>query len=420
MLGQRLRCAREARNWSRTEAVTHLLQLAERANTGLELAVDEMMLGRWERGNRTPARIYRNLLAQLYDIPIALLRVPRRGGNPGANDPDAHMIGDMRRRAFIAGLAATAIGGATWSEIVEPGLRMEAGMLPGLETWTQLLSGQRESMPLSVLQPAVVDHLGRLRQLLGDSMPAGVRIQLQSIASQTAILVGRNAFNGGNPGHSIDAWGMAAELARAADDTATHARVMALQSTLVSPVHLRAREGETGPALSVLEGAWDLAKRSGQPQAMVGVLGLQAELLAIHGEAPAARAAMDRARILIERNGPFMESTASPRSILELDAVQGNVLYLLGEHREAVPLLSHVFDSMIQIGWSAWASTVAVSRARAHYGLGELDAACADLTTAAFLAKQQASSYNLAHVHATLAQLPDSDATRRLRERLAG
>jgi DNA-binding XRE family transcriptional regulator len=77
---ERLRMQRQQHAWTQADVAEKLHRLADSLG-GAELGVDATMVGRWERGTRTPRPRYARLLCRLFDASVEEL-----GLGPGPQD----------------------------------------------------------------------------------------------------------------------------------------------------------------------------------------------------------------------------------------------------------------------------------------------------------------------------------------------
>jgi transcriptional regulator with XRE-family HTH domain len=187
-----LRHHRLRRGWTLDAVAERLDQLAPTVGKK-HLGVTGTMVGKWERGERQPRGIYRELLCVLYDTTADEL------GLCAPSAPES-ILEAMQRRAFLQGLGAVTGHAAAAASLLKPWDRLTAALhqpsrvdrqtVTELEHVTVSLEQlEAQVSPRALLGP-VVGHLNTVASLLQGSTRPTLRQQLCSIAGETAGLAG--------------------------------------------------------------------------------------------------------------------------------------------------------------------------------------------------------------------------------------
>lgn len=265
---------------------------------------------------------------------------------------------ETKRREFLAAMLAVTAGSIDVERLTAPGV--DAGWTRDAEIVSAMIASQRNRVAPGTLVASV---LGQLRELEA-RLPVTTEL-----TAETALLAGSVLIKDGQLGPAYRCY----SLAEALGDTvvrgkaitgraAVHARRAAGNESSDQPRTVHASHRYQGDLRRSLE-LQDLAvatMRGTAPRAQAGVLVVRAVMHAKAGHDTAAMRdleAADRAITLDDYRWYYL----SPEHQHEVGAYAGEVLMLLGRHREAVDTLDRTLLAMDPTALS-WRARVAADR----------------------------------------------------------
>ena len=307
----KLREQRTARDWSQNGVADRMYAVATARELPEPRGLDASYISRWERG-MMPEPYYGYLLCLTFDVQPGTLGLPNE--YRPAEVASADNARDLRPPTDQIDSERVA------DALVHTG-RVDPVLLDDLGAILSTFAGQAQAIAPAVLLPVVLDHLRRVRSLLGDSHSEATRRRLQVIACETAIVAGRLAFRADNRGDAAAYFAAAQQLAVEAGESQFRAMALAFRADLFSVVpYLGTMPGNTSVALAMFDHAARLDAPDWSPLLRAWVLACRAEEHATLGHAiesdrdmDAAHRAMARARPSEPRSWTSRRSTSRRR-----------------------------------------------------------------------------------------------------------
>ncbi len=375
-LGVILRQAREKRGLSQVSAA----QLA---------GLSEGWLYKVENGKADPLLGNLLKLSSVLGRDLAeLLSASQRRVTDGAatGKLETEEPGDTRRRTFLGYLLAA--GDAAM--LAELGDRLYVAEMTRVSD--TLMTSWYTTTPRSLLG-VVTGHLSALQVLLPG--PPDLRTELASTTGRVALLRGHVFIKLHRTGQAYADLAVAETLAREAGDNGLRALILAIRSGMFSPVSLGARDGDSTRALAELDEAARCAEPAAPPLLLVLIHARRAEERAAVGDKVGAQRDLEQVENALSRASAQSESFFGPRNSVELGAVRGFILTLLGQHDDAVDVLGATLTEM-DPSLLAWRAAVLADQGAALAQQAEVEEACARLHRALDLAEQGSAAD---HVH---------------------
>jgi hypothetical protein len=266
---------------------------------------------------------------------------------------------------------------------------------------------------------AVSGHLVALQGLLPG--PPDLRAELASTTGRVALLRGHVFIKLHRAGQAYADLAFADALAREAGDHDLMALILAIRSGMFSPVSLGARDGDSARSLAELDEAARCAGRTAPPLLQVLIHARRAEERAAMGDKIGAQRDLEHVETALAAAPARSEPFFGPRNNIELGAVRGLVLTLLGQHDDAVSVLDVTLTEM-DPSLLAWRAAVLADQGAALARQGEVVEACARLHGALDLAERSSAGDHVQRVadvrRIDLAAHGSVAAVRQLDERL--
>ena len=417
---ERLREHRLRRGWTLDAVAERLDQLAPTVGRK-HLGVSGTMVGKWERGERQPRGIYRELLCVLYQASTDELGLWTLSGPESTLDA-------MQRRAFLQGLGA-ATGFAVTASSLEPWDRLSAALgqpsrvdrqtVAELEHVTTSLEGLESQVSPRALLGPVVGHLNTVAALLQGPTRPSLRRQLCSIAGETAGLAGWVTFDLEDRRAAGAYFRAGIQAAQQADDKALGAYLVG--SSCVQPAYrerpyarLRRLEGRTHGFI----------RGDANPTTRAWLVTLEAEAHALAGDERATLRALDEADLAMGQAADE-EPSRRPRvpffNRARLAGERGVALARLEQPQAAQAVLEDALRSLDPEVVKTRPRLLA-ALATAQVRQGNIDEACQLGSDALTLAARQQVGPNLQDVRKLRVELEpwrDSYAVKELDEQLA-
>ena len=413
---RRLRLQRKLRGWSLNDAADALHRLGIELGEPDDLLVDGNTFCRWELGKRSPGPRYTRLLCNLYGLPANELGLVTPDG-------EALLEEEMRRREFLRCLALAGVAAVDPDRLIAAlgmPVRVDHQLLDNYEAITRGFIQQWRSVAPAALVPPVSGHLALLTARVKEARPPAVERRLQSIAAETALLLGWLSFRLHNRGSASANWRLSETLAREADDDQLAAQVLLARSSIQSGVPTGGRGGDSAMALAALDHGLAKASPTGSAFLLARLRARRAEEYAIGRDRLGCLRDLDEAdrqlSIFAQPGGERFDSWGR----IQLDGYRGSCHLLLGSSREAIAIL----EPSIGNSDSGVGRAVLLADLGAGYAVdGQVDRACATLGEAASVASGDTASEFVQRViglrQRYLGPRSHEPAVRQLDERLA-
>lgn len=420
----RLRALREERGWTQQDVADQVSRMAWLRRQE-RVGVNADMVSKWERGQKRPTPLYREMLGLVFGTDAHGLGV----GGPAPADRPAHA--EVKTSSLIEMLGSAAslsdqLGAAglilqprmcdVWKdELMQRravlklmGLATAAGMVPVTDRETSrpgkvtpeelddldLLADRYQALyhstaPTALMTP-VVAHLGTLHDFLRQGAPAALRRRLFANRARVAVLAGRLAFC--ELGDSLTARGyynLALESAREAGD---HLQAAAALGHIA---FIPANESCYSAALDYLRAATNQVSK--HPDGRVGswLSAVESEVQANAGMRAEARMAIDHAREQLAN--PGLTANLSWFDYLDPTRLSGYAGYALMRDKQFDAAKALLTDAARHLPRAAvkQKAVFLADIATVDLASGDLDQACASAGEAAELLRR--AGYSVAH-----------------------
>lgn len=388
----RLRKARMVRGWSQARAASEIHQFG--ASLGFpDLGVDARTLSRWERGVVEPGPKYITIMVKLYGLspdqldlqPFVLpidepqpssSRAPQAAVQPGTAATAAYLVDsdEVKRREFarLLALTGTAVAGLDLERLASlvAGTRVDVPGLDDLETLTVDLVRREATLAPHSLLPAVLGHLGGLRDVLVWTPPA-LAPRAYSLAGQTALLAGYLKFKQDRRVEADSYWTLADRFGEMAGDVRLRVALLVLRSW-------RWQDENLPFALTLLDRAESLLGPTPEPASAAYALSTRAARRAEASQSDPAHATsalrdIDHALSHISRMNPADDRMYIIESVYgeAVDRRAGMLLHL-DRPDEAATDLERLLESIdpASLSWRSYVTTN-LAAAVARMGDGE-------------------------------------------------
>jgi transcriptional regulator with XRE-family HTH domain len=411
---ERLRNHRLRRGWTLDSTAERLDQLASTLGKG-PLGVDGTMVGKWERGERQPRGIYRELLCALYGTTADELGL----WQPATQEST---LEDMQRRAFLQGLAAAGgftVAAATsepWERLLgalrQPS-RVDQRTVTELEHVTVSLERLESQVSPRALLGPVIGHLNTVASLLHGTLKGALRRQLASIAGETAGLAGWLTWDLEDRRAAGAYFRAGIQAAQEADDKALGAYLVG--SSVVQPSY---RERPIARLRRLQGRTHGFTRADANPSTRAWLVTLEAEAHALAGDERATLRALDHADTIMSHAGEE-DTTRRPRVTFF------NRSYLAGERGVALARLEQpqAAQDVLESALTSLDPEVVKTRPRlltalatAHVRQGRIDEACRLGADALALATRQQVAPNLQDVRKLRMELEPWRTSRPVKE----
>jgi len=376
---RRLRIQRKLRGWSLNDAADALHRLGIELGEPDELLVDGNTFCRWELGKRSPGPRYTRLLCKLYELPANELGLV-------APDGEALLEGEMRRRDFLRWLALAGVAAVDHDRVIAAlgmSIRVDHQLINNYEAITRGFFQQWRAVAPAALVPPVSGHLAILTTRVKEAQPPTVERRLQSIAAETALLLGWLSFRLDNRGSASANWRLAETLAREASDDQLGAQVLLARSSIQSGVPTGGRGGDSALALAALDHGLAIASQTGSSFLLARLHARRAEEYAVGSDRLACLRDLEEADRQLSNVSPSGRERFDSWGRIQLEGYRGSCHLLLGSSREATAIL----EPAIENSDSSVGRAVLLADLGAAYAVdGHVDRACATMGEAASLA----------------------------------
>ncbi len=404
------------------EAVAEELARLAWVHYGMRVGVNADMVGKWERGEKRPSKLYRKLLCLLYQATEEELglRRPISGVNRR----------DFLRQSALSGAAVLTFpewlsqGGATeasdrlaWA--LEQPSRVDLATVSDMETITAAHRRSYRQLSVHALLPQTESQFQAVTELLQRPQPLTLRQRLIATAGETAMLAGTLRFidlYDFELGHSN------LELAM----TAAHeAEAGELGAFILGCMGFHARySGNRKEAVDLIDQARHVAARVASPLTRGWLAAVASEVHAVAGDAAASLAALDQAGHALDQADEDDEASwigIGTFNRPKLEAYHGVCDLQLGRPADVIPALTKALDTL-DPAFKKHRCTALADLASGLIQLREDEEGCERASQSLALAAELRHGVSIDRIRTLERQLPPSHrspAARRLREQLA-
>lgn len=339
------------------EAVAEELARLAWIHYGMRVGVNADMVGKWERGDKGPSKLYRRLLCLLYQASEEELGFRGSTRSGAAGRP---LLTDVNRRDFLrhSALAGAAFlsfpewlsrAGATkasdrlaWA--LEQPSRVDLATVSDMETITAAHRRSYRQLSVHTLLPQTESQFQAVTELLQRPQPLKLRQRLIATAGETAVLAGTLRFMDlydFELGHSH------LELAMTA---AQEAEAGELGAFVLGCMGFHARySGKRKEAVDLIEQARNAATRVASPLTQGWLAAVASEVHAVAGDASASLGALEQAGHALGQADEDDEASwigIGTFNQAKLEAYHGVCYLQLGRPADAVPALTRALDGL--------------------------------------------------------------------------
>jgi transcriptional regulator with XRE-family HTH domain len=291
------------------EAVAEELARLAWVHYGMRVGVNADMVGKWERGEKRPSKLYRRLLCLLYQATEEEL---------GLRGP----ISDVNRRNFLrqSALAGAAFltmprwlrrGGATeasdrlaWA--LEQPSRVDLATVSDMETITAAHRRSYRQLSVHALLPQTESQFQAVTELLQRPQPLTLRQRLIATAGETAMLAGTLRFM------DLDDFELGHSNLELAMTAAQEAEARELGAFVLGCMGFHARySGNRKEAVDLIDQARTAAARVASPLTQGWLAAVASEVHAVAGDAAASLRALEQP---LRHSTKQMRTTRAPGS----------------------------------------------------------------------------------------------------------
>ena len=414
------------------EAVAEELVRLAWDHYGMRVGVNADMVGKWERGEKRPSKLYRKLLCLLYQASEEELglRAPIRTGTAGRPP-----LTDVNRREFLrhSALAGAAfltlpewlsrVGASEASDrlawALERPSRVDLATVSDMETITAAHRRSYRQLSVHALLPQVESQFQAISELLQRPQSIRLRQRLIAAAGETAMLAGTLRFMDlydFEPGRSN------LELAMTA---AQEAEARELGAFVLGCMGFHTRYGgKRNEAVDLIEQARNAAARVASPLTQGWLAAVASEVHAVVGNAKGSLGALEQAGHALDQADEDDESSwigVGTFNHAKLEAYHGVCYLQLGRPGDAVSALIRALDTL-DPALKKHRCTALADLATGLIRLDEVEEGCERASQSLTLAAELRHAVSIDRIRKLERQLPPSHrspAARQLREQLA-
>jgi DNA-binding transcriptional regulator YiaG len=345
------------------EAVAEEVARLAWVHHGVRVGINADMVGKWERGEKRPSKLYRRLLCLLYEATEEQLgfRNPVGGfRNPVGAEQLAVPGRDVNRRDFLrhgAVVGTAMLTPLNWLDTLDDAevgdrlawamerpSRIELATAADMETITAAYRRSYRQLSVQTLLPQTMGQFQAVTELLRRSQPVALRQRLVATAGQTAMLAGVLEF--------MDLYDFQfgqrhLDLAMTA---AQEAEAPELGAFILGCMSFHARySGKRTEAVTLIEQARDAARVVGRPLTQGWLAAVAAEVHAVAGDSDASLHALEQAAHALEQAAADDESSwigVGTFDQAKLAAYRGVCYIQLDRPGEALPALTQALDAL--------------------------------------------------------------------------
>jgi tetratricopeptide (TPR) repeat protein len=398
----------------------------------MRVGVNADMVGKWERGEKRPSKLYRRLLCLLYQATEEELglRGPIRTGAAGTS-----LLTDVNRRDFLRHSALAGAAALTFPDwlsrasdteandrlawALERPSRVDLATVSDMEAITAAHRRSYRQLSVHALLPQTESQFQAVTELLQRQQPLKLRQRLIAVAGETAMLAGTLRFidlYDFELGHSnLDLAMMAAQEAEARE----------LGAFVLGCMGFHARySGKPKEAVDLIEQARNAAARVASPLTRGWLAAVASEVHAVAGDAAASLGALEQASHALDQADEDDEASwigVGTFNQAKLEAYHGVCYLQLGRPADAVPVLTKALDTL-DPALKKHQTTALADLATGLIQLREVEEGCERASQSLTLATELRHAVSIDRVRKLEHRLrpwPRSPAVRRLREQLA-
>jgi DNA-binding transcriptional regulator YiaG/tetratricopeptide (TPR) repeat protein len=336
------------------EAVAEELARLAWVHYGMRVGVNADMVGKWERGEKRPSKLYRRLLCLLYQATEEDLGLRAPIGTTPTLLTDVNRR-DFLRHGALAGAAVLALPDwlsrandreasdrLAWA-LLRPS-RVDLATVRDMETITAAHRRSYRQLSVHTLLPQTESQFQAITELLQRPQPLQLRQRLIATAGETAMLAGTLRFmdlEDFELGHSnLDLAMTAAQEAEAGE----------LGAFILGCMGFHARySGKRKEAVDLIEQACKAAVRVASPLTQSWLAAVASEIHAVAGDAVASLGALEQAGHALgqadEDDGVSWIGVGTYNQA-KLEAYHGVCYLQLGRPGDAVPALTRALDTL--------------------------------------------------------------------------
>jgi DNA-binding transcriptional regulator YiaG len=338
------------------EAVAEELARLAWVHHGVRVGINADMVGKWERGEKRPSKLYRRLLCLLYQATEEELGFR----NPIGAEQIAVPGSEVNRRNFLrhgAVFGAAMLTPLDWlgtlddAEVgdrlawaLERPSRVDLATVADMEAITAAYRRSYRQLSVQALLPQTVGQFQAVAELLQRSQPVALRQRLIATAGQTAMLTGVLEFM---DLYDFQVGQRHLDLAMTA---AREAEAPELGAFILGCMSFHARySGKHTEAVTLIEQARDAARVVGAPLTQGWLAAVAAEVHAVAGESDASLHALGQAAHALEQAGEDDEASwigVGTFNEAKLAAYHGVCYIQLGRPGDALPALTQALDAL--------------------------------------------------------------------------
>jgi DNA-binding transcriptional regulator YiaG len=377
------------------EAVAEELARLAWVHYGMRVGVNADMVGKWERGEKRPSKLYRRLLRHSALAGAAVLTFP----------------------AWLSRGGAEASDRLAWA--LERPSRVDLATVSDMETITAAHRRSYRQLSVHALLPQTESQFQAVTELLQRPQPLTLRQRLIATAGETAMLAGTLRFM------DLDDFEIGYSNLELAMMAAREAEAGELGAFVLGCMGFHARySGNRKEAVDLIDQARHIAARMASPLTRGWLAAVASEVHAVAGDAAASLAALDQARQALDRSDEDDEASwigIGTFNQAKLEAYHGVCYLQLGRPGDAVPALTRALDTLDPAFKKHRCCTALADLATGLIQLREVDEGCERASQSLTLAELR-HGVSIDRIRTLERQLPPSQrspAVRRLREQLA-
>jgi DNA-binding transcriptional regulator YiaG/tetratricopeptide (TPR) repeat protein len=338
------------------EAVAEELARLAWVHHGVRVGINADMVGKWERGEKRPSKLYRRLLCLLYQAteeelgfrnPVGAEQLGVRGTAVKRRDFLRHgaVVGAamLTPLDWLAALDHGEVGDRLAWALERPS-RIDLATTADMEAITAAHRRSYRQLSVQTLLPQAVGQFEAVTELLQRSQPIALRQRLVATAGQTAMLAGVLEFMDRYDFH------LGQRHLDLAMTAAREAEARELGSFILGCMSFHARySGKRTEAVTLIEQARDAARVVGGPLTQGWLAAVAAEVHAVAGESDASLHALEQAAHALEQAGEDDEASwigVGTFNQAKLAAYHGVCYLQLGRPGDALPALTQALDSL--------------------------------------------------------------------------
>jgi tetratricopeptide (TPR) repeat protein len=309
---------------------------------GVRVGINADMVGKWERGEKRPSKLYRRLLCLFYQATEEELgfRVKRRDFLRHGAVVGAAMLTPLD---WLAALDHAEVGDRLAWALERPS-RIDLATTADMEAISAAYRRSYRQLSVQTLLPQTVGQFQAVTELLRRSQPIALRQRLIATAGQTAMLAGILEFM------DLYDFQLGQRHLDLAMTAAREAEARELGAFILGCMSFHARySGKRTKAVTLIEQARDAARVVGGPLTQGWLAAVAAEVHAVAGEANASLRALEQAAHALEQAGEDEESSwigVGTFNQAKLAAYHGVCYLQLDRPGDALPALTQALDSL--------------------------------------------------------------------------